>query len=172
MKISPIRNEKDYQKAIDVNPGRNDATFYHYLGCAKFQLKRPIGDILNCFDNSIKYNKNDDAFSLRLSDTYYMRAAARLSDEKFSDAKKDIEKAFELDPKDDAIHRLKNEIEDILKNTSQNNNNKVESVTDIKKTDKFLWIKKWITFILRIRIANYRYLKFNNGSWGKVNLSK
>jgi len=129
--------EKDYQKAIDVNPGRNDATFYHYLGCAKFQLKRPIGDILNCFDNSIKYNKNDDAFSLRLSDTYYMRAAARLSDEKFSDAKKDIEKAFELDPKDDAIHRLKNEIEDILKNTSQNNNNKVESVTDIKKTDKF-----------------------------------
>jgi hypothetical protein len=36
----------------------------------------------------------------------------------------------------------------------------------IKNIDKFLWIKKWITFILRIRIANYRYLKFNNARAG------
>ncbi|MFM1865514.1 MAG: hypothetical protein RIQ57_124 [Pseudomonadota bacterium] len=32
--------------------------------------------------------------------------------------------------------------------------------------DKFLWTKKWITSILRNRIANYRYLKFNNGGAG------
>ena len=35
-----------------------------------------------------------------------------------------------------------------------------------KNIDKFLWKKKWITSILSIRTANYRYLKFNNGGAG------
>ena len=36
-----------------------------------------------------------------------------------------------------------------------------------KNIDKFLWKKKWITSILSIRTANYRYLKFNNGGAGE-----
>lgn len=129
--------EMDYQKAIDVNPGRNDATFYHYLGCTKFQLKRPIDDIIHCFDNSIRYNENDNAFALKLSDSYYMRAGARLSNENITDAKEDIEKAFELDPEDKAIQRLKDEIDEILKNNSNKDTSSINSDLKIKKTDKF-----------------------------------
>ena len=129
--------EKDYQKAIDVNPGRNDATFYHYLGCTKFQLKRPINDILHCFDSSIRYNENDNAFALKLSESYYMRAAARLIIENLSDAKKDIEKAYELDPEDNAINRLKNDIHETIENKSNKGDSKLESVSKVQKTDKF-----------------------------------
>ena len=129
--------EKDYKKAIDVNPKRNDATFYHYLGCAKLSLKRPIDDILHCFDNSIKYNESDSAFALKLSESYYMRAGAKLINENIIDAKKDIEKAFELDPEDKAIQRLKGNIDEILKNNSINETSRINSDLKTKKTDEF-----------------------------------